>query len=301
VTEKSGGADHRPTFLVTGATSGVGEAIAAQLSERRARVLIGARTTERGQAAADRIRGRVPDADLQVVAGDLSLMREVRALAYQIMDRTPRLDGLILNAAEAHSELLLTDEDIETNFATNHLAGFLLTHLLLPHLRSAAPARVVAISSSVHTQVRMVDLTSVVAGAPLTPDSYRTSKLLNILFIRELARRVEGIGITANAADPGFVRTNLGRHATGGRRMLQTVTRPMQSSPERAAATPVYLATSDEVAGVTGGYYANGHPMELSGLAKNDQLARKLWGVSAQALVSRRLATLNEMIAFGGA
>jgi retinol dehydrogenase 12 len=301
VTEKSGGADHRPTFLVTGATSGVGEAIAAQLSERRARVLIGARTTERGQAAADRIRGRVPDADLQVVAGDLSLMREVRALAYQIMDRTPRLDGLILNAAEAHSELLLTDEDIETNFATNHLAGFLLTHLLLPRLRSAAPARVVAISSSVHTQVRMVDLTSVVAGAPLTPDSYRTSKLLNILFIRELARRVEGIGITANAADPGFVRTNLGRHATGGRRMLQTVTRPMQSSPERAAATPVYLATSDEVAGVTGGYYANGHPMELSGLAKNDQLARKLWGVSAQALVSRRLATLNEMIAFGGA
>jgi NAD(P)-dependent dehydrogenase (short-subunit alcohol dehydrogenase family) len=301
VTEKSGGADHRPTFLVTGATSGVGEAIAAQLSERRARVLIGARTTERGQAAADRIRGRVPDADLQVVAGDLSLMREVRALAYQIMDRTPRLDGLILNAAEAHSELLLTDEDIETNFATNHLAGFLLTHLLLPHLRSAAPARVVAISSSVHTQVRMVDLTSVVAGAPLTPDSYRTSKLLNILFVRELARRVEGIGITANAADPGFVRTNLGRHATGGRRMLQTVTRPMQSSPERAAATPVYLATSDEVAGVTGGYYANGHPMELSGLAKNDQLARKLWGVSAQALVSRRLATLNEMIAFGGA
>jgi retinol dehydrogenase 12 len=301
VTEKSGGAEHRPTFVVTGATSGIGEAIATQLSERGAQVLIGARTTERGQAAADRIRSRVPDADLQVVAGDLSLMREVRSLAYQIMDSTPRLDGLILNAAEAHSELLLTDEDIETNFATNHLAGFLLTHLLLPHLRSSAPARVVAISSSVHTQVRMVDLTSVVGGAPLTPDSYRTSKLLNILFVRELARRVEGIGITANAADPGFVRTNLGRHATGGRRMLQTVTRPMQSSPERAAATPVYLATSDEVAGVTAGYYANGHPMELSGLATNDQLARKLWGVSAQALVSRRLATLNEMIAFGGA
>ena len=301
MTEKSGGADHRPTFLVTGATSGVGEAIATQLGERGVRVLIGARTTERGQAAADRIRSRVPDADLQVVAGDLSLMTEVRSLAYQVLDSTPRLDGLILNAAEARSDLVVTDEDIETNFATNHLAGFLLTHLLLPHLRSAAPARVVAISSSVHTQVRMVDLTSVVAGAPLTPDSYRTSKLLNILFVRELARRVEGIGITANAADPGFVRTNLGRHATGGRRMLQTFTRPMQSSPERAAATPVYLATSDEVAGVTGGYYANGHPMELSGLAKNDQLARKLWGVSAQALVSRRLATLNEMIAFGGA
>ncbi|HJY46634.1 MAG TPA: SDR family NAD(P)-dependent oxidoreductase [Propionibacteriaceae bacterium] len=301
MTDKSGGTDHRPTFLVTGATSGVGEAIAAGLAERGARVLLGGRTAERGEAAAERVQSRVPDADLQVVAGDLSLMRDVRSLAYEIMDSTPRLDGLILNAAEARSQLTLTDEGIETNFATNHLAGFLLTHLLLPQLRSSTQARVVAISSSVHTQVRMVDLNSVVTGAPLTPDSYRTSKLLNILFVRELSRRVEAIGITANAADPGFVRTNLGRHAVGGHRLLRALTRPMQSSPERGAATAVYLATSDEVTGVTGGYYANGHPMELSGLAKNDQLARKLWSVSAQALVSRRLATLNEMIPFGGA
>jgi NAD(P)-dependent dehydrogenase (short-subunit alcohol dehydrogenase family) len=301
VTEHSGGADHRPTFLVTGATSGVGEAIAAELAERRARVLVGARTAERGEAAAARIQSRVPEADLQVVAGDLSLMREVRSLAYQIMGSTQRLDGLILNAAEARSQLTLTDEGIETNFATNHLAGFLLTHLLLPQLRSSGPARVVAISSSVHAQVRMVDLNSVVTGAPLTPDSYRTSKLLNVLFVRELARRIEGIGITANAADPGFVRSNLGRHAVGGHRMLRTLTRPMQSSPEQAAATAVYLATSDEVASVTGSYYANGRRIELTGLARNDQLARKLWSVSAQALVSRRLATLNEVIAFGSA
>jgi retinol dehydrogenase-14 len=301
VTEQPAVSLQRPSFVVTGATGGIGEAIATQLSERGVRVLVGARTPERGEAAVDRIRSRVSDADLEVVAGDLSLMRDVRALAYRIIDSTPRLDGLILNAAEARSDLVLTDEGIETNFATNHLAGFLLTHLLLRHLRSAAPARVVAISSSVHTQVRMVDLTSVVTGAPLTPDSYRTSKLLNILFIRELARRVKGQGITANAADPGFVRTNLGRHAIGGRRMLLTVTRPMQSNPERAAATPIYLATSDEVAGVTGGYYANRHPMEVSGLATDEKLARRLWSVSAQALVSRRLATLNEMIAFGRA
>jgi NAD(P)-dependent dehydrogenase (short-subunit alcohol dehydrogenase family) len=300
VTEKPVGPEYRPAFLVTGATSGVGEAIATQLGARGAQILIGARTTERGEAAADRIRNRVADADLQVVAADLSLMREVRSVAYQVMDSTPRLDGLILNAAEARSGLVLTDEGIETNFATNHLAGFLLAHLLLPRLRSAAPARVVAISSAVHTQVRMVDLSSVVTGAPLTPDSYRTSKLLNILFIRELARRIGGLGITANVADPGFVRTNLGRYETGGRRMLHTVTRPMQSNPERAAATPVYLATSDEVAGVTGGYYANRHPLEVSGLATDAKLARRLWSVSAQALVSRRLATLNEMIAFGG-
>jgi retinol dehydrogenase-14 len=299
VTDESAGSEPRPTFLVTGATSGIGEAIATQLGERGARVLMGARTAERGREAADRVRARVPDADLQVAAADLSLMQEVRSLAYQIMDSTPRLDGLILNAAEAHSDLVLTDEGIETNFATNHLAGFLLTHLLLRLLRSSAPARVVVISSSVHSQVRMVDLNSVVTGAPLTPDSYRTSKLLNILFVQELARRLQSTGITANAVDPGFVRTNLGRYATGRRRVLLSVTRPMQSSPERAAITAVYLATSPEVAGVTGGYYADGRPAEVSELAKNTKLARRLWAVSAQALVSRRLATLNEMIAFG--
>ena len=299
MTEQPVGSDHRPTFLVTGATSGVGEAIATQLGERGVRVIVGARTPERGRAAAERIRSRVPDADLRVVAADLSLMRQVRALAYEVLDTTPRLDGLILNAAVARSDLVLTEEGIETNFATNHLSSFLLTHLLLRLLRSSAPARVIAVSSSVHTRVKMVDLTSVATGAPLTPDSYQTSKLLNILFVRELARRLAGTGITANAADPGFVRTNLGRYASGGRRMLLTVSRPMQSSPERAAATPVYLATSDQVAAVTGGYYANEHPMELSGLATDSKLARRLWGVSAQALVSRGLATLNEMIAFG--
>jgi NAD(P)-dependent dehydrogenase (short-subunit alcohol dehydrogenase family) len=284
---------------VTGATSGLGEAIATQLAEGGARVLVGARTAERGEAAAARIRGRVPDADLVLAPADLSLMTEVRSLAYDVMNATPRLDGLILNAAEARSGIVLTGEGIETNFATNHLAGFLLTHLLLRLLHSSAPARVVVISSSVHAQIKMVDLNSVVTGAPLTPDSYRTSKLLNILFVHELARRLHGKGITANAADPGFVRTNLGRYATGGRHMLLTLTRPMQVTPDRAAATPVYLATSVDVAEATGGYYAGGHPAEVSELAKNAKLARRLWAVSAQALVNRRLATLNEMIAFG--
>jgi retinol dehydrogenase-14 len=299
VTDESVRSERRPTFVVTGATSGVGEAIAAQLGERGARVLMGARTVDRGEAAAERIRSRVPRADLEVVAADLSLMQDVRSLAYQIMDSTPRLDGLILNAAEARSGLVLTAEGIETNFATNHLAGFLLTHLLLPLLRSSAPVRVIVISSSVHSQVRMVDLNSVVTGAPLTPDSYKTSKLLNILFVHELARRLEGTGITANAADPGFVRSNLGRHAAGGRRMILTLTRPIQTSPDQAATTPIYLATSSEVVGVTGAYYSDGQQREVSDLAKNPKLARRLWAVSAQALVNRGLATLNEMIAFG--
>ena len=125
---------------MTGATSGLGEAIAAQLAERGARVLVGARATEWGQVAADRIRSRVPNADLQVAAADLSLMREVRSLAYQVMDNTPRLDGLILNAAVARSDLVLTDEGIETNFATNHLAGFPVDTPAVAAARSSARA-----------------------------------------------------------------------------------------------------------------------------------------------------------------
>jgi NAD(P)-dependent dehydrogenase (short-subunit alcohol dehydrogenase family) len=128
VTDESAGSEPRPTFLVTGATSGIGEAIAMQLSEHGARVLMGARTPERGRVAADRVRTRVPDADLQVAAADLSLMQEVRSLAYQIMDSTPRLDGLILNAAEAHSDLvLLSDQQA-------------LEHLVRPGTREAPAA-----------------------------------------------------------------------------------------------------------------------------------------------------------------
>jgi NAD(P)-dependent dehydrogenase (short-subunit alcohol dehydrogenase family) len=194
---------------------------------------------------------------------------------------------------------VLTDEGVET-FATNHLAGFLLMHLLLPMLRSSAPARVICGVVIGSCSGQDGDLTSVVTGAPLTPDSYQTSKLLNILFVRELTRHLEGTGVTANVADPGFVRTNLGRYAAGRHRVMLSLTRPIQSSPDQGAATPVYLATSAEVAGVTGGYYVDGHPRELSGLATNDKLARKLWGVSVQALVSRGLATLNEVITFGG-
>ena len=156
-------------------------------------------------------------------------------------------------------------------------SGILLAHLLLSVLRSGKSARIIAVSSSVHSRIKMVDLTSVVTGAPLTPDSYETSKLLNILFVKELARRLQGTQMTANAADPGFVRTNLGRYAT----------------------TPVYLATSADVTSSSGGYYLDRHPRELTGLATDAKLARRLWAVSAQALVSRGLATLNEVIAFG--
>jgi len=196
-----------PVFVVTGASSGIGEAIATQLAGTGARVLIGARTTGSGAAAASRIRSTVRDAEIDVVAGDLSEMMQVRSLAEQVRERTDRLDGLILNAAEIRPRRELTGDGLEAMFAANYLSGFLLTALLRPLLVASAPARVVTTTSAMHTRVKSVDLQGLATGADFEHTAtYETTKLLAAVFAAELARRTHGIGITADAADPGFVR-----------------------------------------------------------------------------------------------
>jgi NAD(P)-dependent dehydrogenase (short-subunit alcohol dehydrogenase family) len=275
------GTDHdRSTYLVTGATGGIGEAIAVALARQGGRVLLGARSAQRGNAAAERIRAQVPGADLAVVTADLSDMAQVRALADQVRQETTRLDGLILNAAEARGGL--TPQGLAITFATNHLAGFLLTDLLLPLLRDTAPARVVVVSSSAHTRATRLDLATVPTSA-----DYFTTKLLNLLFVAELARRTEGSGVTATAADPGFVRTDLGRHATGAFRLFLTLSRPFQASPAKAARTPVFLATAPELATASGGYYSASRPARPSALAQDPELARQLWDLSTSLLAER--------------
>jgi len=284
------------TFLVTGATSGVGHAITAQLAARGARVLLGARSVDSGRAAASAIRSRTPEADLEVVTADLSDMSQVRSLAEQVRQRATRLDGLILNAAEVRTRRELTPDGFETNFATNYLSGFLLTHLLLPQLTGSAPARIVALSSSNHAQLKQLDLDALPTGTDFNHlRTYSTTKLLTVLFVAEFARRVHGTGVTANAADPGFVRTNLGRHTTGLFGLFLTVMRPLQSPPAKAATTPVFLATAPEVATTTGGYFANSSPATPSPLAQDPAIARKLWDLSADLLTQRNLASSDEL------
>ncbi|MFC4081141.1 SDR family NAD(P)-dependent oxidoreductase [Amycolatopsis samaneae] len=284
------------TYLVTGATSGVGYAVATQLAARGARVLLGARSAESGRAAASMIRSRVPEAELEVVAADLSDMTQVRSLAVQVRQHTTRLNGLILNAAEARTRRELTPDGFETNFATNYLSGFLLTHLLLPALTGSASARIVALSSSNHTHIKHLDLDALPTGENFGHTrTYSTTKLLTILFVAEFARRVPGTGVTANAADPGFVRTNLGRHTTGPFGLLLKVTRPFQTSAEKAAGTPVYLATAQEVATSMGGYFANSRPAKPSPLSQDPEIARKLWELSCDLLTQRNLASSDEL------
>lgn len=174
--------DEQRVYLVTGATSGIGLAVAIALAQCQARVLLGARTEQSGRHAVERIRAQVPGAYLTVIAGDLAEMRQVRTLADRVRQETIRLDGLILNAAELRGGH--TSEGLAVIYATNYLAGFFLTDLLLPQLRDSAPARVVAVSSSMHARIKRLDL----AALPTTAN-YETTKLLNVMFVSELARR----------------------------------------------------------------------------------------------------------------
>ncbi|WP_291418684.1 SDR family NAD(P)-dependent oxidoreductase [Actinophytocola sp.] len=288
--------EQKPVLLVTGATSGVGHAVAADLAAHGARVLLGARSTGSGHAAASAIRSRTPGAELEVVAADLSDMKQVRSLAGQVRQHTTRLDGLVLNAGEVRTRRQLTPDGFETNFATNYLSGFLLTHLLLPLLTDSAPARIVVLSSSNHAHIKHLDLDALSAGTDFRHiRTYSTRKLLTVLFVAEFARRLHGTGVTANAADPGFVRTNLGRHTTGPFWLFLKLTRPFQASPAKAARTPVYLATAPEIATTTGGYFANSRPAKPSPLSQDPAIARKLWGLSGDLLTQRDLASSEEL------
>jgi retinol dehydrogenase 12 len=267
------------TCLVTGATSGIGKATAVRLAELGATVIAVARDQARGEQAAAEIRHRAPRSRVEVLTADLSRLGEVRALAAQVRDRYDRLDVLVNNAGVVKFRPELTPDGLGVTFATNHLGPFLLTNLLLDQLRHSAPARVLTVSSDRHKQQRSIPWEDLEHGRDC---SYKASKLLNILFTYQLARRLAGSGVTANCLSPGFVRTELGREATGAFRVFLRLTQPFQSSPEAGAQTSVYLATSPEVAEVSGRYFEKSTPAEPSALSRDPAAAERLWQLSAQ-------------------
>jgi retinol dehydrogenase 12 len=267
------------TCLVTGATSGIGKATAARLAELGATVIAVARDRARGEQAAAEIRRRTPRARVEVLTADLSRLGDMRTLAAQVQDRHDRLDVLVNNAGVAKFRPELTPDGLGVTFATNHLGPFLLTNLLLDLLRHSAPARVLTVSSDRHTQQRSIPWQDLQPGHDCT---YKASKLLNILFTYELARRLAGTGVTANCLSPGFVRTELGREATGAFRVFLLLTRPFQSSPEAGAQTSVYLATSPAVSEVSGRYFEKSTPADPSALSRDPAAAKRLWQLSTQ-------------------
>lgn len=271
------------TCLVTGATSGIGKETAVRLAMLGATVIIVARTAARGGVAGDEIRRRVPLARVEAVTADLSSLAQVRRLAEEVLARYDRLDVLVNNAGVIMTRRQLTADGLETTFATNHLGPFLLTNLLRGLLERSAPARVVTVSSAAHKQVRSIPWDDLPRAGPAGDrQTYPLSKLLNILFTVELARRLTGTGVTANCLHPGFVRTALGRDVTGVLGSVVRLVLAFQPGPATGADTSVFLASSPEVTEVTGGYFVKCRPAQPSALVRDDRAAARLWTLSEE-------------------
>ena len=243
-----------------------------------AEIVLAGRDHGRAEATAAEIgaNAAVPP---KIEIADLASMEQVRALAGRLA-ALERIDVLINNAGLVLGERRVTTDGFEHVFAVNHLAPFLLTNLLLPELTGSAPARVVTVTSDAHSAAKLdLDDPNLEHGWD-SWRSYANSKLANILFTRELARRLDGTGVTANCAHPGVVRTGFGREGKPLLRLGTTLARPFFLSPERGADTIVYLASSPDVAGETGGYYVKRQRREPSAAARDDAAARKLWDIS---------------------
>lgn len=268
------------TVLVTGGTGGIGLATATALAGLGARVGIVGRDAARSEAAAAKLRASGGQVD--VFVADMSSQDEVRRLAQEVLALYPRLDVLVNNVGGYWATRRTTVDGLEHTFAVNHLAPFLLTNLLLDRLRASAPARVVTVSSGAQAMGR-IDFEDLQGEQEYSGQrAYNQSKLANVMFTYELARRLDGSGVTANVLHPGVVRTNFGREdSKGWMRLMLPVIRPFMKSPERGAATSVYLASSEEVKDVTGRYFANSKPKTSSKASQDAAAAARLWDVSA--------------------
>ena len=269
------------TVLVTGGTGGIGGATAAGLAALGARVGVVGRDRGRAEAAAGHIRAAGGQAD--VFVADASAQREVRGLADEVLAAYPRLDVLVNNVGGYWAHRHATEDGLERTFAVNHLAPFLLTNLLLDRLRESVPARVVTVSSGAQAMGR-IDFDDLQGERGYSGQrAYNQSKLANVMFTYELARRLEGTGVTANVLHPGVVRTAIGREdSKGWMRLMLPVLRPFMRSPEKGARTSIHLASSPELEGVTGQYFANEQPKRSSKASYDTEAAARLWRVSAE-------------------
>jgi NAD(P)-dependent dehydrogenase (short-subunit alcohol dehydrogenase family) len=263
--------------VVTGASSGIGAAGAVELARRGATVVPVGRDEGRLEKVAREVGGEGIRADLASLAG-------VRRLADELLERCERIDVLVNNAGVMPGRRRLTADGLELTFAVNHLAPFLLTNLLLDRLRESAPARVVTTSSVAHSG-GLIDLDDLQLENGWTMmRAYSTSKLANILFTRELARRLEGSGVVANCFHPGVIRTRLTRRANPLLLVGAKLAAPFLGSPKTGAETLVWLASSPEPADVSGGYFENCRPARQSAQSQDDELAAALWERSAEVV-----------------
>jgi NAD(P)-dependent dehydrogenase (short-subunit alcohol dehydrogenase family) len=272
------------TVVVTGATSGIGLEAAEALARRGASLILVGRDPARGQAAVERVGAAGPKPRLFLA--DLSRQSEIRRLADEILDAAPRLDVLINNAGAMMTTRQVTEDGIERTFALNHMAYFLLTRLLLDRLEASAPARIVSVASGAHRSAGQLDFTDLQFEHDYSGwQAYARSKLANILFTRELARRLAGTGVTANCLHPGFVATRFGdNNGPGFRLMLGLAKRIGAISPAEGAKTIIYLASSAELAEASGLYFEKCRLAIPSPAAQDAAAASRLWTESERLL-----------------
>jgi NAD(P)-dependent dehydrogenase (short-subunit alcohol dehydrogenase family) len=281
------------TIVITGANSGIGKAAATELARRGAHVVITARDRARGEAARDDVRRTSGNDAVDLLLGDFAELAQVRSLAAEIA-RLPRLDVLINNAGLMLTERRETRDGFETTFQVNHLAPFLLTNLVLDKLTATPGARVVTVSSDAHKRGGALDFDDLQSRRSYAPFAvYGRSKLANILFTRELARRLAGTGATANCLHPGVVATGFaGDGDTSGLfPFLLRIGRPFLMTPEKGAETIVYLAASPDVADVSGGYFVRCREKTPGRSALDDAAARRLWDESVRMTSAPQAAT----------
>ncbi|MBI5366219.1 MAG: SDR family oxidoreductase [Planctomycetes bacterium] len=275
------------TCVITGASRGIGLETARGLGRLGARLVLVCRDRGRGEAAVAAVRAAAPDAPAaELVLADLAVLADVRRAAAEVAARCPRIDVLLNNAGLAYMQRRITPDGLEATFAVNHLAPFLFTTLLLERVRAAAPARVITVSSMLHTRGRIDfgDLQSERSYSGL--GAYSNTKLGNVLFTRELAGRLAGSGVTANCLHPGGVASEIGMDNPWWARVALRLVRPFLLTPEQGAQTSIWLAAAPEVAGVSGKYFVKCAEAAPAERALDAAAGRRLWEES-ERLVSR--------------
>ena len=268
--------------VITGATSGIGQVASEKLAGMGARMVQVARNRERGEAAMKRLRGLTPGINHAVHYADLLRISEMKRVAAELAAAEPRIDVLINNAGAMFGSRQLTEDGLERTFALNHVSYFVLTQGLKDRLVGSAPARIVNTASDAHESATL-DFDDLQAARSFRGFKvYSRSKLLNILFTRELARRLKETGITANSLHPGFVSTRFGDESGGWFSVVVRIAKLFALSPEQGAETLIYLASSPEVAGVTGEYFHKCRAIVPSKEAQNDANAQRLWAETAK-------------------
>jgi NAD(P)-dependent dehydrogenase (short-subunit alcohol dehydrogenase family) len=279
---------HGQVIVITGGNSGIGKESAVSLARMGATVVITARNPAKGEAALADIRQRSGSSSVDVMALDLADFASIRGFAAELLERFDRLDVLVNNAGGIISDRNHTAQGFELTFGANHLGHFLLTDLLLDRLVQSAPSRVITVASIAHRYalggLAFDDLQSDLGYNSM--DVYAKSKLANLMFSNELARRLDGTGVTSNALHPGAIRSGFGRsdHARGIDRVAMIVGAPFLRSAKSGSKTIVYLASSPDVAGATGGYYVRRKLHRPSKRARDQAAASRVW-VASEALV----------------